>query len=137
GRARPARHGSLLEAGGRLRQEGAGAGHRRRPRFAEGPEGGPGHPRHREHGRLRSRGQFPARVTRWVAMDAPIPGIGPWEEILKNPLLWHFNFRGPDVERLVAGRERIYLDRFWNEFSAHPRRFNEGLRQHYAALYAL
>ena len=81
--------------------------------------------------------QFPTRVTRWVAMDAPIPGIGPWEEILKNPLLWHFNFRGPDVERLVAGRERIYLDRFWNEFSAHPRRFNEGLRQHYAALYAL
>ena len=81
--------------------------------------------------------QFPARVTRWVAMDAPIPGIGPWEEILKNPLLWHFNFRGPDLERLVAGRERIYVDRFWNEFSAHPRRFNEGLRQHYAALYAL
>ena len=80
--------------------------------------------------------QFPARVTRWVAMDAPIPGIGPWEEILKNPLLWHFNFRGPDVERLVAGRERIYLDRFWNEFSADPRRFGEGSRQHYTALYA-
>ena len=80
--------------------------------------------------------QFPARVTRWVAMDAPVPGIGPWEEILKNPLLWHFNFRGPDVERLVAGRERIYLDRFWNEFSVNPRRFDEGSRQHYAALYA-
>lgn len=80
--------------------------------------------------------QFPARVTRWVVMDAPVPGIGPWDEILKNPLLWHFNFRGPDVERLVAGRERIYLDRFWNEFSANPRRFDEGSRQHYAALYA-
>jgi len=80
--------------------------------------------------------QFPARVTRWVVMDAPVPGIGPWEEILKNPLLWHFNFRGPDVERLVAGRERIYLDRFWNEFSADPRRFDEGSRRHYAALYA-
>ena len=80
--------------------------------------------------------QFPTRVTRWVVMDAPIPGIGPWEEILKNPLLWHFNFRGPDVERLVAGRERIYLDRFWNEFSAVPARFDEGSRNHYAALYA-
>ena len=33
-----------------------------------------------------------------------------WEEILKNPLLWHFRFGGPDMERLVAGRERIYLD---------------------------
>jgi pimeloyl-ACP methyl ester carboxylesterase len=80
--------------------------------------------------------QFPSRVTRWVIMDAPVPGIGPWEEILKNPLLWHFNFRGPDVERLVGGRERIYLDRFWNEFSAVPSRFDEGSRQHYAALYA-
>ncbi|HUM10270.1 MAG TPA: alpha/beta hydrolase [Myxococcaceae bacterium] len=80
--------------------------------------------------------QYPTRVIRWVIMDAPVPGIGPWEEILKNPLLWHFNFRGPDVERLVAGRERIYLDRFWNEFSADPRRFDEGSRRHYAALYA-
>ena len=71
-----------------------------------------------------------------MVIDAPIPGIGPWEEILKNPILWHFNFRGPDVERLVAGRERIYLDRFWNEFSADPRRFDEASRQHYAALYA-
>jgi len=24
---------------------------------------------------------------------------------------------GKDMERLVAGRERIYLDRFWNELS--------------------
>ena len=70
-------------------------------------------------------------------MDAPIPGIGPWEEILKNPLLWHFRFGGPDMERLVAGRERIYLDRFWNEFSATPAKFSETSREHYAKLYAL
>ena len=56
------------------------------------------------------------RVPRFVLIDAPLPGVGPWEEILKNPLLWHFRFGGPDMERLVAGRERIYLDRFWNEF---------------------
>ncbi len=80
--------------------------------------------------------QFPERVTRWVAMDAPIPGIGPWDEILKSPLLWHFNFRGPDMERLVAGRERIYLDRFYNELSANPKAIDEATREHYAALYA-
>lgn len=79
----------------------------------------------------------PDRVTRLVVMDAPIPGVGPWEEILKNPLLWHFRFGGPDMERLVAGRERIYLDRFWNEFSADPAQFDEASREHYAALYAL
>ena len=69
--------------------------------------------------------QYRHRVTRFVVIDAPLPGVGPWEEILKNPLLWHFRFGGPDMERLVAGRERIYLDRFWNEFSATPKRFRE------------
>ena len=80
--------------------------------------------------------QYFGRVTHWVALDAPLPGIGSWEEIVKSPLLWHFNFRGPDVERLVAGRERIYLDRFWNELSANPKAIDEATRQHYAALYA-
>ena len=80
--------------------------------------------------------QYPAMVTRFVLMDAPLPGVGPWEEILKSPLLWHFRFGGPDMERLVAGRERIYLDRFWNEFSANPASFSEVSRQHYAKLYA-
>jgi pimeloyl-ACP methyl ester carboxylesterase/quercetin dioxygenase-like cupin family protein len=79
----------------------------------------------------------PARVKRFVLIDAPVPGVGPWEEILKNPLLWHFRFGGPDMERLVAGRERIYLDRFWNEFSATPARFSEAARAHYARLYAM
>ena len=79
----------------------------------------------------------PQRVGRLVLMDAPIPGVGPWEEILKNPLLWHFRFYGPDMERLVKGRERIYLDRFWNEFSANPKNFDEASRVHYARLYAL
>ena len=81
--------------------------------------------------------QNPDRVTRFALLDAPVPGVGPWEEILKNPLLWHFRFGGPDMERLVAGRERIYLDRFWNEFSADPKKFDEASREHYAALYAL
>lgn len=80
--------------------------------------------------------QYPQRVTRFVIMDAPLPGVGPWEEVLKSPLLWHFRFGGPDMERLVAGHERIYLDRFWNEFSADPRSFGEASREHYARLYA-
>jgi pimeloyl-ACP methyl ester carboxylesterase len=80
--------------------------------------------------------QYRRRVARFVIMDAPLPGVGPWEEVLKNPLLWHFRFGGPDMERLVAGRERIYLDRFWNEFSADPKAFREISREHYAKLYA-
>ncbi|HTT97799.1 MAG TPA: alpha/beta fold hydrolase [Rhizomicrobium sp.] len=80
--------------------------------------------------------QYRNRTKTLVMMDAPVPGIGPWDELLKNPILWHFRFGGPDMERLVAGRERIYLDRFWNEFSADPKQFPEADRVHYAALYA-
>ncbi len=76
------------------------------------------------------------RVTRWVQMEAPIPGIGPWEQVTSNPKTWHFGFGGPDMERLVAGRERIYLDHFWNDFSADPADISDEMREHYAALYA-
>jgi pimeloyl-ACP methyl ester carboxylesterase len=62
--------------------------------------------------------------------------VGPWDEIIRSNALWHFSFYGPDAERLVKGRERIYLDRFWNEFSADPKKFDEASREHYAALYA-
>ncbi|HWG11228.1 MAG TPA: alpha/beta hydrolase [Rhodanobacteraceae bacterium] len=82
--------------------------------------------------------QYRTRVTRWVAMDAPLPGIGQiWEAQLVNPKTWHFNFHGPDEERLVAGRERIFLDRFYDELSANPAAIDEQTRQHYAQLYAL
>jgi pimeloyl-ACP methyl ester carboxylesterase len=80
--------------------------------------------------------QHGAQVRRWVVMDAPLPGIGHWDDQLKNPKTWHFNFYGPDVERLVAGRERILLDRFYNDLSADPARIDEATRQHYALLYA-
>jgi len=80
--------------------------------------------------------QYPQRVTRWAIMDAPLPGLGNWDKVITNPLVWHFNFRGPDVERLVAGRERILLDRFYNELSANPAGIDEATREHYAALYA-
>ena len=49
-------------------------------------------------------------------------------------MFWHCSFQGPDAERLVAGRERIYLDRFWNEFSADPKSFSEAAREHYARI---
>jgi pimeloyl-ACP methyl ester carboxylesterase len=80
--------------------------------------------------------RYPDKTDRLVVMDAPIPGIPPWDQIVRQPALWHFDFGGPDAERLVAGRERIYLDRFWNEFAGDPSKIDEATRQHYAELYA-
>lgn len=79
---------------------------------------------------------YPDKVERLVVMDAPIPGIEPWNEILLNPGVWHFNFHGPDAERLVEGRERIYLDRIWNDFTADPAKPDEATRNFFAATYA-
>jgi pimeloyl-ACP methyl ester carboxylesterase len=81
--------------------------------------------------------RYPDKVERLVVMDAPIPGIAPWDEIVRNPALWHFSFHGPDAERLVEGRERIYLDRIWNDFSGDPAKPDEETRAFYAAQYAM
>ena len=80
--------------------------------------------------------RYPDKTTRLVVMDAPVPGIPPWNDIVLSPLLWHFSFGGPDALRLVKGRERIYLDRFWNEFAGTPSKIDEATRRHYAKLYA-
>jgi len=79
---------------------------------------------------------YPDKVERLVVMDAPIPGIGPWSEILQNPGVWHFNFHGPDAERLVEGRERIYFDRIWNDFTGNPSKPDEATRNFFAATYS-
>lgn len=79
---------------------------------------------------------YPDKVVKLVVMDAPVPGVAPWDQIILSPALWHFNFSGRDAERLVAGRERIYLDRFWNEFAGDPAKIDEATRAHYTKLYA-
>ncbi len=79
---------------------------------------------------------YPDKVESLTVIDAPIPGIAPWPEILQNPGVWHFNFHGPDAERLVEGRERIYFDRIWNDFSADPSKPDEATRNFFTATYA-
>lgn len=80
--------------------------------------------------------RYPEKTEKLVVMDAPVPGIPPWDSIVRLPALWHFDFGGPDAERLVAGRERIYLDRFWNEFAGDRTKIDEATRTHYAEIYA-
>jgi pimeloyl-ACP methyl ester carboxylesterase len=76
------------------------------------------------------------KTNKLVVMDAPVPGIPPWDQIVRMSALWHFDFGGKDALRLVHGRERIYLDRFWNEFAGDPKKVDESTRVHYARLYA-
>jgi len=80
--------------------------------------------------------QFPNDVTKLALMDAPIPGVGPWQQVLLMPAIWHFHFNGKYAEQLTAGRERIYLNRIWDDFAYHPDRITNAARTRYAASYA-
>jgi len=81
--------------------------------------------------------QFPSEVERLVLMDAFLPGIGEWKDVWLAPATWHFHFHGEIPERLVEGRERTYLEHFWNDFAGDPAHsVSEADRQIYAAAYA-
>jgi pimeloyl-ACP methyl ester carboxylesterase len=49
-----------------------------------------------------------------MLLDAPVPGLGPWDAVKANPIIWHIHFQQtPDLpEKLIAGREAIYLRHF-------------------------
>jgi pimeloyl-ACP methyl ester carboxylesterase len=37
--------------------------------------------------------RYPDEVERLVVMDAPLPGIASWDDIVRMPTLWHFSVR--------------------------------------------
>lgn len=81
--------------------------------------------------------QYPTEVERIVLMDAFLPGVGDWKTVWLLRDLWHFHFYGEVPLKLVAGRERIYFEHFWNDFAADPKHsVSEADRRFYATAYA-
>ncbi len=81
--------------------------------------------------------QYPNEVDRIVLMDAFLPGVGDWKTVWLLRDLWHFHFYGETPLKLVAGRERIYFEHFWNDFAADRKHsVPEVDRQFYARSYA-
>lgn len=81
--------------------------------------------------------QYPDEVQRIVLMDAFLPGVGDWKTVWLLRDLWHFHFYGETPLKLVAGRERIYFEHFWNDFAADPRHsVSEADREFYTKAYA-
>jgi len=81
--------------------------------------------------------QYPNEVDRLVLMEAFLPGVGDWNSVFLLRDLWHFHFYGKTPLALVTGRERIYLEHFWNDFAADPKKsVPEKDREFYAKAYA-
>src|SRR5215471_1474063 len=82
--------------------------------------------------------QYPNEVEKLALLEAPIPGVGDiWDKVYTTPALWHFHFvNSPIALDLVKGRERIFLEHFWQTLSPHPETFSEADRRFYANSYA-
>jgi pimeloyl-ACP methyl ester carboxylesterase len=81
--------------------------------------------------------QYPSQVDRIVLMDAFLPGVGDWKSVWLLKDLWHFHFYGETPLKLVTGRERTYLEHFWNDFAAdRTHSVSEADRRIYAAALA-
>ncbi|WP_256576607.1 alpha/beta fold hydrolase [Pseudomonas sp. NFACC37-1] len=65
---------------------------------------------------------YPYETKHIVLMDGFIPGIPGWEIPFNgNPATgisskWHFRFFGSTAEKMIKGKEKIYLDMFFDEF---------------------
>ena len=77
-------------------------------------------------------------VSHLVVMDAPLPGTAVFDRLRADPRVWHFAFHNVrDLpELLVAGRERQYLQTFFNVRIFDPSAISEGDLDIYVAAYA-
>ena len=75
---------------------------------------------------------YPQTVRGVMILDAPLPGLPPWEKILDDPLVWHIRFHQADnlADRLVAGRQKIYFRYFLR-----PETFSDADVEHYVHAY--
>jgi pimeloyl-ACP methyl ester carboxylesterase len=81
--------------------------------------------------------QFPGEVKSIALLDGFLPGVGEWTRVWLARDQWHFVFHGKTPQALVQGRERIYLEHFWNDFAADAgKSIPEADRKIYAAEFA-
>jgi pimeloyl-ACP methyl ester carboxylesterase len=82
--------------------------------------------------------QYPNEVNKLALLEAPIPDVGAvWQQTYNDARLWHFHFVDSLFALpLVKGRERIFLNHFWEEMTPNPKAMPEADRQFYTKSYA-
>jgi pimeloyl-ACP methyl ester carboxylesterase len=77
-------------------------------------------------------------VSHLAVVDAPLPGTAVFDRLRSDPRVWHFAFHGArDVaEMLVTGRERAYLQAFFNARSSDPSAIGESDLEIYVSAYS-
>ena len=82
--------------------------------------------------------RFPGQLRSVVILSTVIPGLPPWEDVIRNPHVFHFGFHAvPDLpELLVRDRQGPYFDYFFHAIAAHPEAITPAARQRYVAAYS-
>jgi len=81
--------------------------------------------------------QFPEKLLRAVIMNTVIPGIDPWEQVKRNPYIWHFALYAVPAlpEAVFAGKERVLFDYFYDTLSFNKQAIDDDKRSAYANAY--
>lgn len=81
---------------------------------------------------------FRDEVSHLVVVDAPLPGTAVFDKLRSDPRVWHFAFHGArDIpEMLVEGRERQYLQMFFNARIFDPSAISESDLDIYTSAYS-
>ena len=82
--------------------------------------------------------RFPDSTASVAWGECPLPGTEQYERHSKGPGCWHFTFHSVyDLpELLVQGRERVYLQHFYERLAATPGAISEADVDYYAAHYS-
>jgi pimeloyl-ACP methyl ester carboxylesterase len=82
--------------------------------------------------------QFPGDLKSVVLVDTPIPGLTGWDGLRSQWPRWHFAFHNlPDLpEALVSGRERIYLNWFFQTLAYNKTVFSDARVDRYVQAYS-
>ncbi len=82
--------------------------------------------------------EYPDELKAAVIMDVVIPGLNPWDEVLKNPYIWHFAFHSiPNLpETLVSGNAKDYFEYFFNAIAADPQKISPEIKKDYIKAYS-
>ena len=80
---------------------------------------------------------FSHLLSRAVIICTAIPGVSPWEEVKRNPYIWHFAFYSvPDLpELLIEGKHSVLFEYFYNAISYNKSAINQENKKVYIEAY--
>lgn len=81
---------------------------------------------------------FANKIAKAIITSTAVPAVEPWEEVKRNPHIWHFAFYAiPNLpESLIEGKQRLLFDYYFDSLTFIKDAFSVDKRKSYADAYA-